>query len=717
LFLGDDFNYVKLPGGNGDLYETWGVDISTFNRDVNDGSPQVWRFGTDGILKMPSGNETTAGWIQWSHASDDLTNVAGAGFVDYFNAYTGLGLTAPTDTNAEKGIWFGTPSDPTSPFQPETSMVFRNDTLYLPKNGFIKSHDINRVGYANLTTVGTTITIQTNDEYDWVFGTDGILTLPTGSTLGETSSTTVITPPGALMGQSLVIRPTAVGILTSDHPSGFVDGDSITLTIQPNNGAPVTGTVGYTFTGATTEQLGRALTGTLTFTNQVNQTLTWTIPANSNIDSFTFTLGTPSGFSWGGTGNPYITLTRNGSSEDYHIHLVTGNPAMVDLYLGDDDQYVKIEKNAGNVVVGTNTNTNHWTFGTDGNLTLPASGLIKNSDGTNYGGSIGDFVVTNTTLSAAAGSVAVSSYGVSNIAWVSGDSTYVVTYPSAIGYGYHTKVKFASTGVSQLDNHTFYLNPYNNSTTQYAIYSDYDCTIKIDGSGYDAWTSNAGVTTELITGSKITIKTGTPANGSDTDPGAIEFKIGGKTYGWIIDKDNHLQLPKDGGASKIKNYYGKNAVFQGDSITFADTTTQSTAYLGPVYCLAQLATNQSIPQGSDTKITLTAVTDTHGFINGSNEFAPNIAGTYMITASVLLGTNDTSSDTGQVNMQIHFNGTDQVYIAQHQINVTQPMTLCGSVILTFNGTTDKATITVYTSGTNGQTVNGGAGTIFTAHKL
>ena len=135
-------------------------------------------LGDDGILKMPPGNETTAGWIQWSHASDDLTNVAGAGFVDYFNAYTGLGLTAPTDTNAEKGIWFGTPADPTSPFQPETSMVFRNDTLYLPKNGFIKSHDINRVGYANLTTVGTTITIQTNDEYDWVFGTDGGLTLP-----------------------------------------------------------------------------------------------------------------------------------------------------------------------------------------------------------------------------------------------------------------------------------------------------------------------------------------------------------------------------------------------------------------------------------------------------------------------------------------------------------------------------------------------------------
>jgi len=228
-----------------------------------------------------------------------------------------------------------------------------------------------------------TIKADTGNAYVWTFGADSNLTLPLGSIIGETANTTVISPPGALMGQSLVIRPTAVQIITSNYPSGFADGDSITLTIDPNNGGSVTGTVGYTFTGATAEQLGRALTGTLTFTSQANQTLTWTIPALSNIDSFTFTLGTPSGFVFGGPGNTYITLTRNGSSEDYHVHLVTGDPATTDIYLGDDDQYVKIEKNAGNVVVGTNANTNQWTFGTDGNLTLPTGGTINYSDGSN----------------------------------------------------------------------------------------------------------------------------------------------------------------------------------------------------------------------------------------------------------------------------------------------------------------------------------------------
>jgi hypothetical protein len=142
-----------------------------------------WIFGTDGVLQMPSGNETTAGWIQWTHASDDLNNTAGIGFVDHYNVYTGLGLVAPTDTNAAKGIWFGTPTDPMSPFDPETSMVFRGNTLYLPKNGYIKSHDFDESsGYPELGHTGTSITIQTAEttstQHNWTFGTDGGLIFP-----------------------------------------------------------------------------------------------------------------------------------------------------------------------------------------------------------------------------------------------------------------------------------------------------------------------------------------------------------------------------------------------------------------------------------------------------------------------------------------------------------------------------------------------------------
>lgn len=68
-------------------------------------------------------------------------------------------------------------------------------------------------------------------------------------------------------------------------------------------------------------------------------------------------------------------------SDDDHIHITAGNVATVDLFLGDDDQYVKLERNGGNIVIGANADTHHWTFGTDGNLTMPQSGNLITSTG------------------------------------------------------------------------------------------------------------------------------------------------------------------------------------------------------------------------------------------------------------------------------------------------------------------------------------------------
>jgi hypothetical protein len=220
------------------------------------------------------------------------------------------------------------------------------------------------------------ITDFSGNNHVWEFRANGNVILPLGSTIGETANTTVISPPGALAGQSLVIRPTLPGQfdITTDHPDGFVPGESITVTVTTTFGNG-TGTVEYTFTDATSEQLGRALTGTLTFSNESAQSVTWTVPAESNMTTFTFTVTGGSGFDSGVTPGNFITVTLDGSSgEGGHVHLLSGNIATVDLYLGDDNQYVKIEKNAGNVVIGTNTNTNHWRFGTDGTLTLPTMG-------------------------------------------------------------------------------------------------------------------------------------------------------------------------------------------------------------------------------------------------------------------------------------------------------------------------------------------------------
>jgi hypothetical protein len=100
--------------------------------------------------------------------------------------------------------------------------------------------------------------------------------------------------------------------------------------------------------------------------------LSWTIPSISDITSFTFTV---ENVAFPLSPNPFITLTRTGSinNEPSHLHLISGDPLNVDLYLGDDDQYVKIEKNAGNVVIGTNLDTHQWIFDTSGSLTVPGN--------------------------------------------------------------------------------------------------------------------------------------------------------------------------------------------------------------------------------------------------------------------------------------------------------------------------------------------------------
>lgn len=210
---------------------------------------------------------------------------------------------------------------------------------------------------------------------NWFFGNDNKLTLPLGGTIDEITTTLVLTPPTAAAGQSLVIRGTTPTGITSDHPGGFAAGDTITITVTPDNGNAVTGTVDYTFTGdfvgGIDGELGTETTGTLTFEAMSSAPVSWTIPAENNMTTFTFTLSNPSGF--GIDGLTALTLTEDGSSEDSHIHLVSGDPATVDIFLGDDDSYVKIRKNNGGVVIGTDDNTYHWIFDTDGNLTLPTS--------------------------------------------------------------------------------------------------------------------------------------------------------------------------------------------------------------------------------------------------------------------------------------------------------------------------------------------------------
>ena len=78
LFLGDDYNYVKLPG-----YELnpadHGVEIGTHNR--NGGNSHNWRFGTDGSITFPDSTVQTTAYTGQG-GSGYVTTTSGITFVN-----------------------------------------------------------------------------------------------------------------------------------------------------------------------------------------------------------------------------------------------------------------------------------------------------------------------------------------------------------------------------------------------------------------------------------------------------------------------------------------------------------------------------------------------------------------------------------------------------------------------------------------------------------
>lgn len=92
-------------------------------------------------------------------------------------------------------------------------------------------------------------------------------------------------------------------------------------------------------------------------------------------------------------------------AEGNHIHLTSGNLAVTDIFLGDDNQYVRTGAD-GNVAVGVNGGEvwggNAWVFGKDGTLHLPAN----NVGALAFNGQLFKIVTAPSTSKGAAGDIA-----------------------------------------------------------------------------------------------------------------------------------------------------------------------------------------------------------------------------------------------------------------------------------------------------------------------
>ncbi len=102
---------------------------------------------------------------------------------------------------------------------------------------------------------------------------------------------------------------------------------------------------------------------------------------------------------------------EEGAPQHFHIMRPAGMEGSTDLYFGDDYNYFKLPGNYGAGTLGVDIGANDgvggaqqvWRFGTDGTLTLPAGGDIKDSTGASVlgGGSgpgLGNFVFNGSVL-------------------------------------------------------------------------------------------------------------------------------------------------------------------------------------------------------------------------------------------------------------------------------------------------------------------------------
>ena len=204
--------------------------------------------------------------------------------------------------------------------------------------------------------------VEINADYNgsskiWSFGTDGGLIFPDGG--GGNPTTEIYTTSGGS-------QYTFESYYAGGRGSGTylqLDADNGSVTLQATSGAN---------------------SPQLTFNADGNLTL----PAGGTITEANVGLAdalilTPANITY--PGQQLRIYSTAGGVEGNHLHLTTGNLYATELYLGDDNYFVKLD-NTGNVGIRATTqslsSTALWTFDTTGNLTLPAGGQIQSPGGT-----------------------------------------------------------------------------------------------------------------------------------------------------------------------------------------------------------------------------------------------------------------------------------------------------------------------------------------------
>ena len=245
---------------------------------------------------------------------------------------------------------------------------------------------------------------------EWKFDTDGTTYFASGATAAPVSAFYPGAPfSGTIISQASgeVIQVLAQGanasagfgwVQSPNAPTGGVA--SITFNNTANSIDMLTGSFDTTtyawqfgddgITSIPGEISSAAGTGDVVINASDVGTSTWTFGGNGNLtlpnSGVIGEIANPSGFPGYSirlqpTGyinsNQQLLVYPTGGQDFNHLHLTSGDLTVTDLYLGNDDQYVKVATD-GKIYIGTNNNTKQWTFDSDGSTVFPNGAKLNN---------------------------------------------------------------------------------------------------------------------------------------------------------------------------------------------------------------------------------------------------------------------------------------------------------------------------------------------------
>ena len=270
-----------------------------------------------------------------------------------------------------------------------------------------------RSGTGNPVIISTNYPGLVTPTLEWTFSNTGTLQLPLGSEISETGNSTVISPPGAGAGQSLVIYPTA-GVPEGDHIHLTADGGTTDLYLGSDSQY------------VKIDHGGKIVVGV---TNGIpNGVSNWVGQGGWNQGYYSAIATT------GGSGTGLTVNVAAGGGGYINISAITiANPGSG--YTAGDVITINNENNLpGTFTISVTQIPLTWQYGVTGAFTLPNSAVIGQAADieittaeTNYTNSLTTWASVRASYQAQATSLGYTSTGWPFIAWTA-------TGPTAAGF-------------------------------------------------------------------------------------------------------------------------------------------------------------------------------------------------------------------------------------------------------------------------------------------